>query len=67
MRKHLITYLGSKKQGYRWKCSCGTTAQFNWEDRLDRTMEAAEHRIANREYPSWMSPKVQKRREAQYD
>ena len=66
MRKHIITYLGSKKQGYRWKCSCGLATTFIWDDRLDRTMEAAEHCIDNREYPHWMSPKTIKRREAKY-
>jgi len=43
MAEHEIQYLGSKKKGFRWECSCGEESSRLWPTSLSRTMEAREH------------------------
>lgn len=41
---HIVTYSGSPRLGFTWRCSCGATnGGYPWEDCYDRNQEAHEH------------------------
>ena len=42
--QHVVTYAGSTRLGFTWRCSCSASnGEYPWEDCYDRTQEAHEH------------------------